>query len=100
MEGAELRPFLDLQERWSGIIGSLAAHAAERREYCRMRLHQCLSRVFCLSRGKRGLLEAGLRPFRRVRRDRLPGLINLYQCEAHREVVVQVLRESIERDRA
>jgi len=54
-----------------------------------------LSMLLGLSRPERLLLRAGVWPFWRAGRDRLPEMLNVVRCESHREALLHVLDDEL-----
>jgi len=75
----------------SAAIGDDDGLAERWKEFCRMHRARTLGTVLGLSRVERHLVRHGVWPFWRLPRRRLPELLNLVECESHRERLITTL---------
>jgi poly-gamma-glutamate synthesis protein (capsule biosynthesis protein) len=79
----------------SRTIAADDALAREWARFCARQRTRYLSRILGLTRLERAALQRGLWPFWRLRRAEVPGLLNLFTCEAHRETMIDVLESEL-----
>jgi len=84
----------DLDAR-AAVVADPPALAAAWREHCRRRRPYVLADVLGLTRVERRLLRAGVWPWWRLPRRRLPGLYDTVVCDSLREVLETLLEEEL-----
>jgi poly-gamma-glutamate synthesis protein (capsule biosynthesis protein) len=92
MDEDESRGFLAEISRLSGIIGESDALLQQWSRFCASRRGDYVSQILALSRVERKLCKmSGIWPFWRMSRKRIPQLLDMFQCESHRDVCIEIL---------
>jgi hypothetical protein len=79
----------------SAIISSPVDLAREFERFCHSSRELYLTRLLGLNRVERRLFRWGIHPRWRFRRPALVGILNVLECESHREAAAEVLRQEI-----
>ena len=92
MDEDESRSFLGEISRLSGIISESDALLLQWSRFCASRREDYVSHVLALSRVERKLCKmTGIWPFWRMNRKDIPVLLDMFQCESHRDVCIEIL---------
>ncbi len=87
--------FLQLISRYSGIIQNDKELRDRWAEFCKSRKIDYFTRLFRLSRFKTRLLRREIGADYIIRKSEILKVLNLIRCEAHRDVLLEVLERSI-----
>jgi hypothetical protein len=81
--------------RISASVSNAAELATEFERFCRSSRESYLVKLLQLTRIERRLVRWGIRPWWRFRRKALLSLLNILQCESHREAAAVVLKQEL-----
>jgi poly-gamma-glutamate synthesis protein (capsule biosynthesis protein) len=95
MSDTEAARFLQGIAALSETIADEAALIQEWDRFCLSKQTQYLSTALSLTRVERRLLKAGIWPSWRLRRAQIPGLLNSFTCESHRDVTIAALQAEL-----
>lgn len=101
IRGTDAGDLSDLARRLEGLSATLADDDAldqAFRAFVHENRRSYLTGLLALTRAERSALRAGIWPFWRMPRRRLPELLNLVRCESHREAVLCLLEQETRRD--
>ena len=96
MRDQEAETFLSEIKSLSDKIKQPGMLNMEWAEFCRSYRNQYVSFLLNLSPIERKLLHFGIWPFWRLRKKKLHLLLNLIQCESHRELLLSILKRDVD----
>lgn len=91
MNHSEQREFFAHLSELAAVIADPAALRKEWDLFVRSKRIQYLSLILGLNRAERQMLRLGIGPFGRLGRSDGPGLLNLFTCESHRDLMISLL---------
>lgn len=92
MDERESGEFLKEIERYSGVIQDTALLNNQWQAFCKSQELNYLAALKCLGRVRKFMVKKRILPRPRIKKKDLTALLNLFRCQAHREVTVEVLR--------
>lgn len=95
LKDASKDEFLRLIARYSGIIQNGKELKSSWMEFCKSRRTDYLSRLFRLNRFKTRLYRRGIGSGAIISEEDMMRVLNLIRCEAHRDVILELLNRSI-----